>query len=508
MTTSISDTTIQALRAYLLAHLGLSYSKNHEKDLSRKIEYAAKEFGYANPARFVDWLLEAKLTDQQTGALASHLTIGETYFLREKKSFDFLEQLYLPGLIQKRYGADKRLRVWCAGCATGEEAYSIAIVLLQSIPDILHWDISILATDINPVFLEKAKKGIFSKWSFRNNPEGFILKYFRIEGPNEFHILPRVKQMVTFAQLNLADDSYPSVQTGTEGIDIIFCRNVLIYFSPEGTRTLTDRLYESLVKGGILVVSPVEMSGMISPKFSKINYAGFSVYQKGAHGPEEEPSCFRKGTSLQTVKADPIPALKKEPVHHLDDQSGLHRLKRLLPEKRIPETILKTEKEQEQAYEDALLLFELGDFAEAESILSGLVRKEALNGKSAISLLARTKANLGKLKEAGELYERAIHLDKLDPKLHYLMAIVMHEQGDDEKAIHLLNSSLYLDHDFVLAWFLLGTLWMRAGKQDSGKKSYRNAIKSLSKLSHDEILPESDGITVGRFREILNAITL
>ncbi|MBE0648256.1 MAG: tetratricopeptide repeat protein [Bacteroidales bacterium] len=503
MTTTISDTTIQALRAYLLAHLGLSYSKSHEKDLARKIEYAAKEFGYSNPARFVEWLLQNKLTDQQTGVLASHLTIGETYFLREKKSFDFLEQIYLPGLIQKRYGADKRLRVWCAGCATGEEAYSLAIVLIQSIPDISGWDISILATDINSVFLEKAKKGIFTKWSFRNNPEQFVGKYFTKEGPNEFHILPRIKKMVTFAQLNLAEEGYPSILTGTEGIDIIFCRNVLIYFSPEGTRALTDRLYESLLKGGILVVSPVEMSGMISPKFGKINYAGFTIYQKGVHSAEEKQHFNWETPSRKPEKEEPLPAAEKEPVKYLDDQSELNRLKKLLPE----EPIRKISPPSDKDFEDALFLFQQNDFAEADSILSRLIKKDSINGKTAITLLARTKANLGKLKEAGELCERAIQLDKLNPALHYLMATVMHEQGNDEKAINLLNRSVYLDYDFTLAWFLLGNLWMRAGNYESGKKSYKQAMISLAKLPPDDILPESDGITVERFKEILNAIT-
>jgi len=503
MTLSLSDTTMQALSAYLLVHLGLSYSKNHEKDLTRKIEYAAKEFGYSNPARFVDWLLETKLTNQQTGALASHLTIGETYFLREKKSFDFLEQIYLPGLVQKRYGAGKHLRVWCAGCATGEEAYSLAIVLLQSIPDINQWDISILATDINSVFLEKAKKGIFTKWSFRNNPEQFVSMYFKKQGPNEFHIIPRIKEMVTFASLNLAGESFPSHLNSTQATDIIFCRNVLIYFSPEGTRSLTDRLHDSLVQGGILVVSPVEMSGMISPQFSRINYAGFTIYQKGSQKPEDKETFTKEYPVFQPEKVESLSYPKKDPTILIDNQSELNRLKKLLPQKPVQEKVLLSDK----AYEDALSLFEQSDFAEAETVLEGLINRESSNGKAVISLMAKTKANLGKLKEAGALCEQAIKLDKLNPRIYYLNATVMHEMGNDNKAIELLNSSIYLDHDFVLAWFLLGNLWMKSGNQAAGKKSFKQAMTSLAKLPSDEILPESDGITVGRFKEILSSIT-
>ena len=502
MTTTLPEPTLQALRAYLLANLGLSYSKNQEKDLVRKIEYAAKEFGYANPARFVDWLLHNKLTDQQTSALASHLTIGETYFMREKKGFDFLEQIYLPGLIHKRYGADKRLRVWCAGCATGEEAYSLAIVLLQSIPNIQHWDISILATDINSVFLEKAKKGIYAKWSFRNNSKEFINRYFIKEGNNKFRIRPRIQKMVKFAPLNLVEENYPSLTNQTEGIDIIFCRNVLIYFSPEGTRGVTDRLHRSLVKGGILVVSPVEMSGLISPKFSRINYAGFTIYQKGVHKPDRKQEPAWPFPDPVPFFPTPLPVQKKEPVIHVDDQAELERLKKLLPGKKTQAPPQPTVQE----YEQALILFNQGSFEEAEALLSGLEKKEALNGKPVISLLAKTKANLGKLNEAEELCDKALQLDKLDPGLNYLLATIKQEQGDDKKVIFMLNRALYLDPNFILAHFLLGTQHLKAGNHSSGKKHFRNAVKCLSKLDPDEILPESDGLTAKSFNEILTSI--
>ena len=501
MTTTLPEPKLQALRAYLLANLGLIYSKNQGKDLVRKIEYAAKEFGYANPARFVDWLLHNKLTDQQTSALASHLTIGETYFMREKKGFDFLEQIYLPGLIHKRYGADKRLRVWCAGCATGEEAYSLAIVLLQSIPNIQHWDISILATDINSVFLEKAKKGIYAKWSFRNNSKEFINRYFIKEGNNKFRIRPRIQKMVKFAPLNLAEENYPSLTNQTEGIDIIFCRNVLIYFSPEGIRGVTDRLFQSLVKGGIMVVSPVEMSGMISPKLSRFTYAGFTIYQKGALESKEKQPLWPL-PEPQAILPALLSALKEKPIIREDGQSELNRLKQLLPEKKgQPPPQLK-----EHEFEQALLLFNQGSFEEAETLLSGLEKKEALNGKPVISLLAKTKANLGKLNEAEELCDKALQLDKLDPGLNYLLATIKQEQGDDKKVIFMLNRALYLDPNFILAHFLLGTQHLKAGNHSSGKKHFRNAVKCLSKLDPDEILPESDGLTAKSFNEILTSI--
>ena len=236
MNSTIPEPLLQPLREYLQSSLCLNFHERIEKDMIRKITSAATEFGYSEVSGFVEWLLTATLSNEQLGILSSHLTIGETYFMRDKKSFEFLEQIYLPGLISRRYTNNRRIRIWCAGCASGEEAYSLAIVLLQSIPNIKSWDITIQATDINPLFLEKARRGIFTKWSFRTNSPEFIERYFKKKGDNEFHILPHIKSMVSFSSLNLAGNDYPSESGKTKDVDIIFCRNVLIYFSPKVTK--------------------------------------------------------------------------------------------------------------------------------------------------------------------------------------------------------------------------------------------------------------------------------
>ena len=178
MKSELSISVFTELRKYLLTHLGLNFSDKQEKELMQKIGLATKEFGFKDIPEFIQWLLKNELSNQQLEALASYLTVGETYFLREKKSFEFLERFYLPYLIQKKTKKDKCLRIWSAGCASGEEAYTIAISLLRNIPNIKDWNITILATDINPVLLKRAKKGIYSTWSFPNNPKLVVAKYF------------------------------------------------------------------------------------------------------------------------------------------------------------------------------------------------------------------------------------------------------------------------------------------------------------------------------------------
>ncbi len=447
------------LRDFLQLRLGLNYTRRQDSELIRKIRLAAISFDYSDTAEFVSWLLKSDLSEKEIGKLASYLTIGETYFMREKKSFDFLEQIYLPCLIRKRYTSGRHLRIWCAGCASGEEAYSLAIVLRQILPDIQLWDIRILATDINPDFLEKARKGIYTKWSFRNTSGEFRNKYFTRHGDNEFHILPEIKNMVSFASLNLANDNYPSKDNDTEAFDVIFCRNVMIYFSVENARLITDRFHKSLVTGGLLVVSPVEMSAMIAPVFGKIDYAGLTIYQKGKHRRAEQkplplPAPLPELPSLPEVKQSKIP---------------------------LPEIIPAKEPDP-----------------------GPVIREDA----SEILAMAKARADAGMLKEAGELCERGITIDKLNAAAYYLLATVMQEQGNDSRAISLLRSALYIDHDFVLAYFLYGILCLKCGDHTMGMKSLKNAGLSLAKLSPEDVLPESDGLTAAGFKEILDSITL
>ena len=263
------ETKLTHIRKKLLNQLGLNYTKNQEKELYRKLTDASAAFDYKNVDNFIQWLTNQELDKSQIKKLATFLTIGETYFFRERKALEYLEFDYLPKIINERKSSSKKIKIWSAACSTGEEPYSIAILLKRVIPDIEQWDIKIMASDINPTFLKKAKEGIYSKWSFRGNSEGFVFNNFKKIDNNRFQIKEDIKRMVTFSHINLASDSYPSTNNEIEDLDIILCRNVMIYFSPKGIRSVTTKLYKSLKKDGVLLVSPVEVSNLICDKFNK-----------------------------------------------------------------------------------------------------------------------------------------------------------------------------------------------------------------------------------------------
>ena len=277
---SIPNALLLRLSEYLTAKIGLHFSNRNRNELHQKMAAAMNDFDFEDVGEFIEWLLSSSPTQKQIEILASHLTVGETYFFREKRAFEILEQSILPGLMDARRRTEKRLRFWSAGCSTGEEPYSIAILLDQLIPDLRDWNITILATDINTAALRKADEGIYSDWSFRDAPLFFKDKYFEKVNGNRYLLLSDIRKMVTFSNLNLSEDVYPALQNNTNAMDVIFCRNVLMYFSPEHVKRAAERFYRSLVDNGWLIVSPVETSQIHYAQFATVRLQDSTFYKK------------------------------------------------------------------------------------------------------------------------------------------------------------------------------------------------------------------------------------
>lgn len=495
---TLSHETLARLADYLERHMGLFYPRQKWADLEKKIMKSLADLNFNDAEAFEDWLLASQPTRSQIEILASYLTVGETYFFREKHVFEVLEERIIPELINARRGNDRRLRIWSAGCCTGEEPYSIAILLHKMLPDLKAWNISILATDINPRFLHKASEGIYGKWSFRDCPQWVQERYFRRSKKDQFEILPEIKNMVTFSYLNLAEDSYPSLLSQTNAMDVIFCRNVLMYFAEEPAKKVVHNLSRSLVDGGWMVTSPAEISYIPSPPFAAVRFPDAVLYKKDIKPrmakeiPDVFPSLLHKETGAPAgPRVDIAPKRDRAPV-------------------RETKTVKRPEaKEAEKApllYVKAQVLYEQGRYGEAIHELLKLVSQKQDMVK-VLSLLARAYANKGELMEARRWCERAIASDKLVSGLHYLRATILQEQMATEEAVTSLKRALYLDPDFVLAHFAMGVLNSRQGKLKETEKHFKNVITLLRNCQQEEILPESDGITAGRLGEIVGLIS-
>jgi chemotaxis protein methyltransferase CheR len=306
MTHAISHVLLAQLSDVIATRMGLHFPGARWHNLERRIRAVARELDFPDAAACIRWLLSAPLTQHQIAVLASHLTIGETYFFREPHVFAMLEEEILPALMRARRERTRRLRIWSAGCATGEEPYSIAISISKVIPDRRGWDITLLATDINPRFQQTAAKGVYRAWSFRETPAWIKARYFSKQPGGRWAILPAIQKMVTFTHLNLVDDVYASPLTNTMAMDVIFCRNVLMYLAPEQAMKVVHKLYHALADGGWLIVSPSEASHILFAAFQAVSIPGAILYRKDAGCASRVRSCESPASS-QNAGAYQVP---------------------------------------------------------------------------------------------------------------------------------------------------------------------------------------------------------
>ena len=478
MQPALSEAILSPLSDLLAARIGLYFPKERWPDLDRGMAAAAHEFGQTDAEACARWLLSAPLTHHQIEILASHLTVGETYFFREQRSFEALEQYIFPELLRAREHTQRRLRIWSAGCCTGEEPYSIAMLLDRLIPHPREWSTMILATDINPAFLRKAAQGVYGDWSFRDTPAWLQARYFKSKKNARFEIQSRIRKCVTFSYLNLADDVYPSLTNNTNAMDVIFCRNVLMYFTAQRARKVIENLHRSLVDGGWLIVSPTETSTSLFSAFTAVEFPGVVLYRK-------PPGA----ASRMVVAAYPASVLVAPPEDLKPPQPAI-----------FPGPVVAQVTGAVPTYAPA-----------SESGRPAVQPGEALasnqdDPRAAPALMARACANQGQLTEAIAWCEQAIVADKLNPAHHYLLATILQEQGQGDAAVWSLLRVLYLDPDFVLAHFTLGNLRLSQGRRREAQRHFDNALALLHAHPHDEPLPESEGLTAGRLTEIITSV--
>lgn len=507
MTHGLSDQLLSQLSEFVAGHMGLHFPRERWRDLERGLLSATRELGAPDAESCAQWLLSAPFTRKQIEVLASNLTVGETYFFREKRGFAILGDHILPELIRARQKAERRLRIWSAGCCTGEEPYSIAILLDRIVPDLRQWHVTILGTDINPRFLQKAAEGVFGEWSFRDAPLWLKENYFAPVGAHRFAILPRIKEMVTFVHLNLAEETYPSFSSNTNAMDLIFCRNVLMYFAAERAQRVIHNFHRSLVDGGWLIVSPTETSVSLFSPFAPIHFDGAILYKKESkHSPAltalfpKEITSASRDEEAEVSSSPTCPAFVftlAPPPSVLSPQPYVEPIPQAAEE---PQTT----DDRPILYQEALALFEQGDYHEAARKLKSEPEPFTVTVESS-ALLARICANLGELTEAREWAEKAIAADKLNAGLHYLHAIILQEQGATEEAVASLKRALYLDPDFVLAYFALGNLALRQRRFKEADKQFTNVLTLLKRYQNDEVLPLADGLAAGRLKEMIQS---
>jgi len=284
MAAGLSLKSLARARELVASRLCLDFSEGREGDLERgllRAAGAARSSLVRGPEAYCAWLATLPDGDPEWRRLAGHFTARETSFFDDRACFEVLEHQVFPSLLVTR-GAEgiRRLRIWSAGCATGEEPYSLAILLDRLLPRRAAWTLTILATDINPSALKAAGRGVYRQESLRETPAGIRDRYFHRRGAQSFELDRRIRGMVAFAPLDLAQDEDPARAPDTRAMDLIVCRNALRYSTREVQQAALARIHEALVPGGWLVASPARASADLLRPMVPVKFSDVIIYRK------------------------------------------------------------------------------------------------------------------------------------------------------------------------------------------------------------------------------------
>lgn len=245
--------------------------------VKKRIEKRLIALNIENVAEYFNHLKFMDKFGKELQNLLNLLTTNETYFFREDNQLDVFTKFCLPEIIErKKESRQKTLKIWSAGCSSGEEPYTLGIRLLENIKDIASWDVQIMATDIDTDILKKANDAVYSERSVRNIPPDLLKRYFLVS-PEGSRLRMNVKKLVTFKHLNLFD---ATGMRAIRNVDFLFCRNVLIYFDDASRKKVVGNFYDSMSPGGYIFLGHSESVTRINTAFSVKRAGGMIVHQK------------------------------------------------------------------------------------------------------------------------------------------------------------------------------------------------------------------------------------
>jgi chemotaxis protein methyltransferase CheR len=486
----LSKDAFQQFQSFLTQKSGLhipsDQSKAFEEKLATRVEKCQLE-SYENYLHLLKFHPEGYA---ELRALLDLVTIGETYFFRNEPQFDALKNYLLPRLIEKKmkdrhdtgrmsHDAQRMtLRIWSAGCSTGEEPYTIAMILRESLPNFDEWDISIIATDINSHVLKAAGEGFYGNRSVEYVPEHSLARFFSRHG-QKYSVNDEIRQMVRFKYHNLVTD--PFALLGMSDLDCIFCRNVTIYFDLKTLKKVIAQFADRLITDGYLFIGHAETLWGISNHFEAIEFPQTFLYRKLAH-PLAKTEMFHI----------PLPSDLGDMGHELGDMG--HELGVMSHELGV------------MGHESRVMSHEKNKIS---SPSKGKAKGEgSVSQGLAISDVPRTThdallreaiflANRGEYEDALGLLKSLVEKDNLLTPAYYFMGVLFTKLEKYKEAIEEFRRLLYIDEKLAIGYYHLGELYRFLDRRAEAKKEYMNCLKLLKGVDDSKPVPLSEGLTVG-----------
>jgi chemotaxis protein methyltransferase CheR len=495
----MNETIVQNFIQLISARTGLQIRKQDRKDLCKKLETRMKAAKLDTPEQYYQLLLGSFHQQNLAGAdinserewkeLLVLLTIGETYFFRDRGHFQLLKHQILPELIETKrkacssfLGQKPSLRIWSAGCSSGQEPYSIAILVQELIPNLNDWEIFILGTDINPEAIEKARQGIYEAWSFRQ-VEPQIQKHYFQQRKLGWELDRRIRKMVRFRCSNLFQESFPSPITDIHNMDIIICRNVFIYFNFEAIASVIEKFYHTLRPSGYLIVGHTELSGQNLTKFQLKAFAESIVYQRQSASIDSTIKADVSAAKIFHNQAEiiqPTKAIHQQIVAiNNNTKSSEPVVKPILPRSPAKSSVVVPQSQPDLSAAETF--FQAGEYHKVIPAIQTIIQQHPTYF-DAYYLMAQAWANLGDYEQATHWCQQAAKVNELSEKPYYLLARIAEEKGDTEQAKALFKKIIYLAPDSIAAYLELSFLYEKDGERQRSQKMLTTALELLKKL--------------------------
>ncbi|NND95760.1 MAG: hypothetical protein HKN47_00355 [Pirellulaceae bacterium] len=507
----MDDRELQDILESVQRRTGITFRIDQHKAVAATIHRLMNQYKLPTANAFLD-AIEKDLTVYN--ALVDEITIGETYFFREPKQFEFIKTQLIPEFRQRR-GEDATLRAWSAACASGEEAYSLAIVCHQ-----MSQQVTVLATDISPKAIAKARHAKYRDWSFRGGAMTQLKSY--ISGKeDDIQLDDFVGKSVRFRVLNLASTSYPDERTGLANLDLILCRNVLIYFDRTTVDEISERLFRCLAPGGWLITASGDPSLRVGAGFSTVMTDHGTFYQRPlvsapggerpragvVHDQRNEGNQNRitspsKPVDLSPSTAQPMhpsaasPSSKSSPPAKVSASSKLSPSDAAASKAAAASPSVATARagrtDGDSQYKPTPHWLSSAHVAleSRDSELAIRLTEEMMHNAEACAINVRARARKN-ADEALETCASTVVRHPLSNELHFLHAELLVKAGKLDEAFQAAQKALFLDRSVAMAHFLFGSIQLQRGQSESAYRHFLNVRELCSQQASHFRLPLS-----------------
>jgi len=511
---------VERFQTLLIERSGLVFEGRRVREMEKSISTRMIELGISSFEDYYSFLADPEKGEHELNQLVISLTVGETQFFRTPDQFAALRKYIFPEILERK-SEEKDLLLLSAGCSTGEEPYTLAILMRELLSDFDSWNIEIRGCDINQDFLDMAWEGVYTERKLKLVDPATRQKYFNRLSGNRWQVKDFLKEDVTWFHHNITTNDMAGL-TGNRKVQLFLCRNVLIYFNQETIQRVIGNFYDWIESQGYLMLGYSESLFKINDSFQPLHTPEAFLYQKAAKPESRQKSIpshagpLERNELLQALGSRPHPrASSSRPPQSIERHlkgAGPSRLEKG-PAKQAPVVTRTSEQagpnraamkpreeskgpcpSEDALWKQALAFFGEENFTEASDNFRRILEQDPGSARAHLGL-GFILANQGHDEEAREYADKAVELDDLMPGTYFLLALLEERGANSEEAIKNYQRVILLDPDFAMAHFNLAHLYLKMERERDAAREFGNTISILERDTDNFSLNFSGGLS-------------